>query len=61
MDCNYKKAEYNRGASDMKNKLVIPLLLAGVGMSSLATIGYPKILKWIAEKNMSLFLRSKKL
>ena len=34
----------------MKNTLVVPLLLAGVGIGSLGVIGYQKIKKWIADK-----------
>lgn len=45
-----KKAAYNSGASDMKNKLVLPLLIAGVGIGALGTVGYQKISKWITEK-----------
>ena len=39
-----------KGAADMKNQLVIPLLLTGVTLGSLATIGYQKNTKWISSK-----------
>ena len=45
-----KKDAYNSGASDMKNTLVVPLLMAGVGIGSLGVIGYQKIKKWISDK-----------
>ena len=45
-----KKAAYENGASDMKNILIVPLLLAGAGIGSLGVIGYQKIKKWISDK-----------
>ena len=45
-----KKAAYNSGASDMKNKLVVPLLLAGVGIGTAGVIGFQKFKEWIADK-----------
>ena len=45
-----KTNAYNNGASDMKNTLVMPVLLAGVGIGSLGVIGYQKIKKWISDK-----------
>ena len=48
-----KKAAYSRGASDMKNTLVAPLLLTGVGIGTVGVIGYQKIKKWISEFGFS--------
>lgn len=45
-----KKAAYENGASDMKNTLIVPLLLAGAGIGSLGVIGYQKIKKCISDK-----------
>ena len=45
-----KKAAYNRGASDMKNTLIAPLLLTGIGVGTVGVIGYQKIKKWISDK-----------
>ena len=45
-----KKAAYNSGASDMKNTLVVPLLLTGIGIGTVGVIGYQKIRKWISDK-----------
>lgn len=48
-----KKASYDSGTRDMKNKfkpLVVPLILLGVSIGSLSVIGYQKISKWVADK-----------
>ena len=54
-----KKAAYSRGASDMKNTLVAPLLLTGVGIGTVGVIGYQKIKKWISEKKEEKILTEK--
>ena len=54
-----KNAAYNSGASDMKSKLVVPLLLAGVGLGSVAVIGYQKIQQWISDKKAEDLLTEK--
>ena len=51
-----KEEAYNNGASDMKNKLVLPLLLAGMGLGIIGAVGYQKISKWIAEKKVGRFI-----
>ena len=45
-----KKGAYDAGASDMKNKLVLPLLATGVGIGAVCVAGGQKIHKWIVEK-----------
>lgn len=45
-----KQTAYDAGASDMKNTLVAPLLLIGVGIGTVGVIGYQKIKKWVSEK-----------
>lgn len=45
-----KDAAYNNGASDMKNKLSLPLLLTGIGLGTAGVIGYQKIKNWIVER-----------
>lgn len=54
-----KKNSYNSGASDMKNRLVVPLLLAGVGIGSIGVVGYQKICKWISDKKEEKLLTEK--
>lgn len=51
-----KKAAYSNGASDMKNNLVAPLLLAGVGIGAVGVVGYQKIKKWISDKKEARLL-----
>ena len=34
----------------MKNTLVVPLLLTGIGIGTVGVIGYQKIRKWISDK-----------
>lgn len=45
-----KNAAYKRGASDMKNTLVVPLLAAGASVGSLTVIAAQKLQRWVAEK-----------
>ena len=45
-----KDAAYYNGASDMKNKLSLPLLLTGIGLGTAGVIGYQKIKNWIVER-----------
>ena len=45
-----KKAAYSSGVSDTKNKLVLPLLLAGAGMGTIGVRGYQKIKSWVGNK-----------
>ena len=54
-----KKAEYNRGASDMKNTLVVPLISIGIGIGTIGVIGYQKIKKWISDKKEEKLLTEK--
>ena len=54
-----KKAAYNKGASDMKNTLVVPILLTGVGLGTAGVIGYQKIKKWISDKKEEKMLTEK--
>ena len=54
-----KKAAYNSGASDMKNTLVVPLLLTGIGIGVVGIIGYQKIKKWISDKKEEKMLTEK--
>lgn len=54
-----KRSAYNSGASDMKNRLVVPLMLAGVGIGSIGVVGYQKIHKWISEKRNEKLLTEK--
>ena len=54
-----KKSAYNAGATDMKNKLVAPLLTAGVGIGIVGTIAYIKITNWISEKKKEKLLTEK--
>ena len=54
-----KKAAYNKGASDMKNTLVIPLLLTGIGIGTVGVIGYQKIKNWISDKKEEKLLTEK--
>lgn len=54
-----KKAAYNSGASDMKNTLVVPLLLTGIGLGSAGVIGYQKIKKWLSDKKEAKLLTEK--
>lgn len=56
-----KEANYNKGASDMKEKLVIPLLVAGVGIGSIGTVGYQRISKWISDKKAKKVLAEKEV
>ena len=43
----------------MKNKLVAPLLAAGVGIGMVGTIVYKKITKWISDKKKEKLLTEK--
>lgn len=45
-----KKGAYDAGASDMKNKLVLPLLATGVGIGAVCVAGGQTIHKWVVEK-----------
>ena len=54
-----KKEAYNRGASDMKNMLVVPILLTGVGLGTAGVISYQKIKKWISDKKEEKMLTEK--
>ena len=45
-----KKFEYDKGATDMKNKLVAPLITAGIAIGAIGVIGCQEINKWIEEK-----------
>lgn len=54
-----KKAAYNAGATDMKNTLVVPLLVAGTGVGIVGTIAYKKIAKWISDKKEEKLLTEK--
>lgn len=45
-----KEAAYEKGASDMKNALVLPLLGAGVGLGAVCVVGGQKIRKWLTSK-----------
>lgn len=54
-----KENAYNRGSSDMKSKLVMPLLLTGMGLGSVGVIGYQKIKKWIFSKKAANLLTEK--
>ena len=56
-----KEEAYNNGASDMKNKLILPLLLAGMGLGTIGTVGYQKIRKWIAEKKAERLITEQKV
>lgn len=51
-----KKASYEQGASDMKNTLVVPLLLGGASIGALTVIGFQKIRVWIAEHKQKKLL-----
>lgn len=48
-----KKSEYDKGASDMKNKLVAPLIMAGIAIGVIGIIGCQEINRWIDEKKKS--------
>ena len=54
-----KKSAYNRGASDMKNTLVVPLISIGIGIGTIGVIGYQKIKKWISDKKEEKLLTEK--
>ena len=54
-----KSAAYKQGASDMKNILVVPLLLTGVGIGAAGFIGYQKIKIWISDKKEQKLLTEK--
>ena len=54
-----KKAEYNRGATDMKNKIAAPMLLAGFGFFAVRIISCQKIKKWILNKREEKMLIQK--
>ena len=45
-----KKSAYNKGASDMKGILVLPLLAVGVTVGVAGMVAYQKISQWIADK-----------
>ena len=45
-----KKDSYDAGALDMKNKLIIPLLAAGVGIGVVGTIVYKKTKARLSDK-----------
>ena len=45
-----KKTAYENGASDMKNRLVVPLLMTGIAIGAVGVVGYQKINKWLVEK-----------
>ena len=51
-----KKVSYEQGASDMKNTLVVPLLLSGASIGALTVIGIQKIRAWIAENKQKKLL-----
>lgn len=51
-----KKASYEQGASDMKNTLVVPLLLGGASIGVLTVIGIQKIRVWLAENKQKKLL-----
>ena len=51
-----KKASYEQGASDMKNTLVLPLLLGGASIGALTVIGIQIICAWIAENKQKKLL-----
>ena len=44
-----KTNAYNKGAADMKNSLVIPLLAAGVGIGIAGVLATQKVIEWIRE------------
>ncbi len=54
-----KNASYQSGASDMKHKLIAPLLLAGVGLGTACTIATQKIVKWLSESREKKLLSEK--
>lgn len=44
-----KMNAYNKGAADMKNSLVVPLLAAGVGIGIAGVLATQKIINWVRE------------
>lgn len=45
-----KSAAYKKGASDMKNTLVVPVLATGIGLGATGLLAVQKIHKWINDK-----------
>lgn len=54
-----KKSAYTSGASDMKNKLVAPVLIIGIGIGSIGVISYQNIKKWVSKKREEKLLTKK--
>ena len=53
-----KNTAYSSGASDMKKKLVAPLLVAGVGLGSVGVVGYQKICKCLYSRKKEKLLET---
>lgn len=54
-----KKEAYTQGASDMKDNLVGPLLMIGIGIGSIGVISYQNIKKWVSKKREEKLLTKK--
>ena len=54
-----KKSAYQKGASDMKGILVLPLLAVGVTIGVAGTLAYQSISRWIADKKADNLLTDK--
>ena len=44
-----KTNSYKKGAADMKNSLVVPLLAAGVGIGIAGVLATQKVIEWVRE------------
>lgn len=55
-----KSNAYSKGQSDMKEKLVIPVLVIGMGMGAITVTGYQKIKKWVLNMQEQKFLAEQK-
>lgn len=55
-----KKDSYDSGALEMKNKLVIPLLVVGASLGAACIVGEQKLCRWITKKRKERLIVAQK-